>query len=82
MPALNNLAGVYFAEQDFGQAKEVCIKILEINPKAVVPMINLGKAYYMLKQDNQARDTWQKAKVLAPERTDIDGFLKMLSKNK
>ena len=67
VPALNNLAGVYYLRGEFDKAIELCERNLEINPKEAKSHVNMGRAYFLKGSKKKALRCWHAALAIDPE---------------
>jgi len=71
--ALNNIY-----EGHYGRAVEECSIVLAIEEENPLALKRLGSAFYLMGDKERALATWQKAKELAPEDSELGEFLDMV----
>ncbi len=74
--ALNNLAGVQYRRKDYPGAIAACRRILAIDPNAIKPRINLGRAFYMVGERGRATREWRAVLRLDPRNGEARACLK------
>jgi len=70
--ALNNIY-----EGHYGRAIEECSIVLAIEEEDLLALKRLGSAFYLMGDKKRALATWQKAKELAPDDSELGEFLEM-----
>jgi putative inorganic carbon (hco3(-)) transporter len=76
VPALSNLAGIFFFRGNLEDAIAACRRILEINPNDVIVNINLGRAYYRRGEYSTALDHWRTALSIEPNNREAQQLLR------
>ncbi len=82
IPALNNLAGVYFVRGDYSAARDVCLRIVAIPDSGPVPWINLSKAYYAAGNNDKALESLRQAEQLDPDNRELHELYALLQDEK
>jgi len=76
--ALQNLASIALARNDFATAERCCLRLVELQPRSVKYLQNLAAVYQVTQRLQAAESCYRKALTLDPSQSDLYGNLGVL----